>query len=220
MKETKEKLQKICEMKENITTFAKSVIEGDKADLDSAGKLVDMIKDLAKAEKDCWEACYYKTVVEAMTEGDDERAGYDHYRYASGRFAPTGHGHRSGYIPEESFHDHRMWERENGRLGYPNSNDGSGSNGMRGMGSGSRGNSGNRSGYSDEYGSSYGRYRDSRRHYHESRSQADKEEMSHHAKEYLAESISTMREIWADADPDMKKKMKEELSGLCKELGM
>lgn len=213
MHETKEKLQKICEMKENITTFAKNAIEGDKADLDSAGKLVDMIKDLAKAEKDCWEACYYKTVVEAMTEGDDERAGYDHFRYSSGRFAPKGHGHRSGYIPEESFRDHRMWDG-NDRMGYPN-NSTSGGGRM-----GSEHFSGTRSGYSDEYGSSYGRYRDSRRHYHESRSQADKEEMSHHAKEYLAESVSTMREIWADADPDMKKKMKEELSGLCKELGM
>ena len=210
MQETKKKLEKICEMKDRISEFTQEAILGDKADLESAGKLVDMIKDLAKAEKDCWEACYYKTVVEAMTEGDDDRAGYDHWRYSSGRYAPTGHGHRSGYVPEESFRDRRMWEDGNDRLGYPNNP--SSNSGRMG--------SGNRSGYSDEHGSAYGRYRDSRRHYHDSRSQSDKEEMTHQAKAYLAESVSTMREIWADADPEMKKKMKEDLTMLCKEIGI
>lgn len=33
---------------------------------------VDMVKDLAKAEKDCWEAEYYRSVAEAMEGG----AGY------------------------------------------------------------------------------------------------------------------------------------------------
>lgn len=203
MQETKEKLKKICEMKDRISDFTQEAILGDKADIDSAGKLVDMIKDLAKVEKDCWEACYYKTIVEAMTEGDDERAGYDHWRYSSGRYAPTGHGHRSGYSPDRAMADRKMWDDQNDRLGYPNIHTHV-----------------PRMGYSDEHESAYDRYRDSRRHYHSSRSQSDKEEMTHQAKAYLAESVSTMREIWADADPEMKKKMKEDLTMLCKEMGI
>lgn len=31
--------------------------------------MVDMVKDLAKAEKDCWEAEYYRSVAEAMEGG-------------------------------------------------------------------------------------------------------------------------------------------------------
>lgn len=40
---------------------------------DEAGKVVDMIKDLAEAEEKCWKACYYKTVVEAMEEESGRR---------------------------------------------------------------------------------------------------------------------------------------------------
>ena len=44
--------------------------------------------------------------------------------------------------------------------------------------------------------------------------------MSHHAKEYMSEAMGTMREIWKDADPEMKAKMKTEVSALAKELGL
>ena len=40
------------------------------------GVNTNMIHHLAEAEKCCWEACYYKTVVKAMKEGDD-REGRD-----------------------------------------------------------------------------------------------------------------------------------------------
>ena len=40
---------------------------------EEAGKVVDMIKDLAEAEEKCWKACYYKTVVEAMEEESGRR---------------------------------------------------------------------------------------------------------------------------------------------------
>lgn len=219
MQETKEKLKKVCEMKERITEFTQEAILGDKADVESAGKLIDMIKDLAKVEKNCWEACYYKTIVEAMQEGDDDRAGYDHFRYSSGRFAPKGHGHRSGYSPDRAMADRRMWDETYGgiegseRLGYPYDHSSDRGAGNQRWGSGMDKNDG-------RSGNAYDRYRDSRRHYHESHSQSDKEEMSHQAKAYLAESVSTMREIWSDADPEMKKKMKEDLTMLCKEMGI
>ena len=33
---------------------------------DYLGMMVDMVKDLAEAEKDCWKASYYRAVTEAM----------------------------------------------------------------------------------------------------------------------------------------------------------
>ena len=49
---------------------------------------VDMIKDLAEAEKSCWEAEYYKSVSQAM----ENPAGYDSMGYRGGQT-----GGRSGY---------------------------------------------------------------------------------------------------------------------------
>lgn len=43
--------------------------------------MVDMVKDLAEAEKSCWEAEYYRSVTEAMGSGGEmgysSRRGYD-----------------------------------------------------------------------------------------------------------------------------------------------
>lgn len=65
---------------------------------------VDMVKDLAEAEKECWEAEYYKSVTEAMEnpsgytqmpEYRDSRMGYrSGYRDSMGRYASRS---RSGY---------------------------------------------------------------------------------------------------------------------------
>ena len=40
-------------------------------DVQGMDMMINMIHHLAEAEKCCWEACYYKTVVKAMKEGDD-----------------------------------------------------------------------------------------------------------------------------------------------------
>lgn len=48
----------------------------DSADTEESGKVIDMIKDLAQAQKYCWEACYYKTLIEAMEDADYQRMGY------------------------------------------------------------------------------------------------------------------------------------------------
>ena len=77
----------------------------DDLDTKDCGEVVDMIKDLAEAEKACMEACYYETIVKAMEKADedgeeDEKMGYNARHYASGRFAPKGRGTRMGYMPE------------------------------------------------------------------------------------------------------------------------
>ena len=41
----------------------------DRVNVRELGELVDMVKDLAEAEKECWEATYYRTVTEAMEKG-------------------------------------------------------------------------------------------------------------------------------------------------------
>ena len=65
---------------------------------DEAGKVIDMIKDLAEAEEKGWKACYYKTIIDDMYSYDqNDRMGYDNWRYSSGRFAPKGKGHYSGF---------------------------------------------------------------------------------------------------------------------------
>lgn len=45
--------------------------EPSQQDVQGMDMMINMIHHLAEAEKCCWEACYYKTVVKAMKEGDD-----------------------------------------------------------------------------------------------------------------------------------------------------
>lgn len=201
MKETEKKVDKLCTLKDKLVCYLEGSIEN--RSVGENGSIVDMVKDLAKAEKACWEACYYKKLLEKMEEEKEnpERYGYDNWRYSSGRFAPKGRGQRAGYIPLDP--EPRMWDGmdrfpEQGRFGYDSPNP---SMGMKDT-------------------SSYGRYRDARRHYTETGKPADKDEMSSHAKTYMAEAMSTFRDIWKDADPEMKTKMKGEIGALAKELGI
>jgi hypothetical protein len=47
----------------------------DRMDVKEMGELADIIKDLAKAEKSCWEAEYYRSITEAMAgEGGSSRS--------------------------------------------------------------------------------------------------------------------------------------------------
>lgn len=61
-------------------------------------KMIDSIKDLAEAEKVCWEAEYYRTVTEAMEDG---KAGYDDgMGYSRGGNQGSMRGYRRGYERE------------------------------------------------------------------------------------------------------------------------
>lgn len=212
-------VEKMCELKNKLISwveeeFSKGV---ECVQTDEAGEAVDMIKDLADAEKNCWKAKYYKSIVEAMEEAEEEeeaesrlmklmsmmdgegRMGYDNWRYSSGRFAPSGHGHRSGYTPMHM--PTTVDAHWNERLGYDGDRMDGRSRSMT-------------SGYDSPYSRSYDEYKDARRHYTESKSSSDKEEMHRHAERHLRETIDTMKEIWGDADPEMKKKMKADLTRL------
>ena len=57
----------ICEIKNRIVEYI-DLETRDVARMDTKeiGELVDMVKDLAEAEKNCHKATYYETVVDAM----------------------------------------------------------------------------------------------------------------------------------------------------------
>lgn len=77
-------------------------------------KMIDGIKDLAEAEKACWEAEYYRAVTEAMEDGQmgyDDGMGYGRGGNRSG-YARGGQG---GYGYERG--GRRGYERES-RRGY------------------------------------------------------------------------------------------------------
>ena len=61
--------------------------------------MIDDIKDLAEAEKSCWEAEYYRSVTEAMEDG---QMGYnDGMGYGQGQGSSNqGRGYRRGYERE------------------------------------------------------------------------------------------------------------------------
>lgn len=69
-------------------------------------------------------------------------------------------------------------------------------------------------GTKSEYGTSYDGYKDAKRHYTETKSQSDKEKMDMYADEHVKKAITTLKEMWADADSTHKARMKTELSAL------
>lgn len=101
-------IDKICKMKDKLCEYAHQQMQQglDRVDTREMGAVIDMIKDLAEAEKTCLEADYYESVVEAMEEGGD-RYGYD------GGGSSGGSRGRSGYRTESP-------DGEGGRMGYRN----------------------------------------------------------------------------------------------------
>lgn len=69
----------------------------DRMNVQEVGMLADVVKDLADAEKSCWEAEYYMAVTEAMQDGS---MGYDGMGYggdARGGAQGGQDGYRRGY---------------------------------------------------------------------------------------------------------------------------
>lgn len=67
-------VEKIKETKDQVLErMEQSIAERgiERMDVAEMGKLADVVKDLAEAEKACWEAEYYRSVTEAMASGYD-----------------------------------------------------------------------------------------------------------------------------------------------------
>lgn len=213
------KMEDLTDIKNKLIQWTKSEIDKDGApssleEIKVMGEVVDMVKDIAEAEEKCWKACYYKEIVCAMDDerGDmgGERMGYNPRRYASGRYAPSGRGHM-GYvpgIPSDHMSGPYMRMMDDRYDGYTPS------------GEGNRSQSGSRMGYTDDHTaySPYERYKDARRHYTETRTPEDKRRMEQHADEHIHKATESIKDIWRDADPEMKARLKSQMTKLVNEM--
>ena len=200
----------LCDLKKDlIKIFASELHTKGVDDLDTkdCAEVADMIKDLAEAEKACMEACYYETVIKAMEKADEEeeqegRMGYNAYRYANGRYAPKGRGTRRGYTPEMGMMKPYLYdpdfeeEMEKGRLGYQGEDPEDDPRQSR----------------------EYNEYKRAKRHYSETKSPEDKRKMDEHAMKHVNQAMDSFREMWRDADPNMRKRMKADLTTLVGEM--
>lgn len=71
-------LDGICDMKDSLMRKVRGKMDdldverSTIQDVQGMDMMINMIHHLAEAEKCCWEACYYKTVVKAMKEDDHD----------------------------------------------------------------------------------------------------------------------------------------------------
>ena len=113
-------VEKIAEDKNKVLEYMGKSLQKygpDKMDVAEMDKLADIVKDLAEAEKACWEAEYYRAVTEAM-EGSSGympegmgygqggrmgrgRMGYNQNRDSMGRYTS-----RRGYDGSYGYHEH------------------------------------------------------------------------------------------------------------------
>lgn len=180
--ESMDKLKDICDLEERLISHTKHHFDKglDNVETKEAGDVIDMIKDLAEAEEKIVKACYYKTVIEAMKEGQDDNESYG-YRHRNSRGQFT-----SGYVSEP------MMRNMHERSGYePTVHD---------------------------VQNNFDRWRDARRHYQETRSKTDKDTMDMHAKAHANEVMMTLKEVMANSDPDLQRKLKNDLTNLINDI--
>lgn len=200
---TEEKTKEACELAKNILCFVSAEAKTDLGaiNLDQAGALIDMYKDLCESEKNHWKACYYRKMVEGMEPPSEEELreygegpmGYDNWRYpSSGRFARTGRGTRYGYEPSHDMMPQFMHDDMRKPITW-DQND-------------------------DRYGKAYKDWMRARKHYTETNSQRDMDEMTLHAKEHVADVMTSIREMYKNANPELKKELKKDLTTLVGEM--
>lgn len=212
---SEEHLEKLCCIKEKLLGWIEMEMScgmgGENgACLKSLGELTDMVKDLSEAEADCKKALkeeaeteYYWSIVEAMKEerGGENRYGYDHYRYASsGRYAPKGHGTRYGYSSTKgdmTRQGDRMPEHMR-RMGYSHE-------------------SMIPPVYTDPHDPMYGQEGvNGPWYYHESEKHQGMEHMT--PEEKKKHTMENMKELWHDADPELRKEIKMDVTKLVSDL--
>lgn len=213
MHEIEVKVNEICKIKDDLLAALRAEMANGLQCMNvcETGQVVDMIKDLAEAEKCCWEACYYKSVSEAMEEHDEEydendRSGYNNRRYSSGRYAPAGRGHISGY-PMRDKRPNEMYDPmgtidDMMPMGYKYSQAHMPGEISREMNNARH-----------DFGMNYDNYKTARKHYTESKSVHDRDQMNMHAKNHVAEAVNSIEDIWKNSDDiELKKKIKADLS--------
>lgn len=231
-------IKRIHEMEEKLTEIALCEINKGIECVNTAemGAVIDMIKDLACAEKDAREAKEMEKEEEdekeeekymlrmlkeeyGMGEEDGKRF-YDAWRYKNGRFAPKGRGTRRGYkeppyyhmTPEQyREHDPEYWrdmDRHMGKMYYTEPIT---------MGA-------NRSTMSGMRDSREGRSGQSRRTYmetkemHRSNTPEDKQQKMKELEKYMGELSGDIAEMISDASNEEKTMLKSKLQTLAQKI--
>lgn len=179
---------------------------------------LDELKAWACVMKDLTEYDINKRGIEAMDEAEQEEKMYGRMGYrgraANGRFVHrSGRGRSAGYTPylhmmDDGMDDYYMYDdmpypMTGYRMGYTKGNDR-----MDGM----------ETRRPSRYGESYDRYSDRRRHYHETKDAESKKQMDDSMKEYMADVMENMRDMWKDADPTLRQTMKADLTKMVQQL--
>ena len=71
-----------------------------------------------------------------------------------------------------------------------------------------------------KHGQIFDDYMKYKRYYTETKSPSQKDEMDAKANEYVGETVSSIRDIWRDADPEMRRKLKAEFVKLANEMNI
>ncbi len=112
-------VEEIKKTKDKVLRRLEQVIDEkgpERMNVQEVGMLADVVKDLAEAEKSCWEAEYYMSVTDAMHDGS---MGYDGMGYSDGSRNRQGYRgqprdstgrYRSGYRQERYGHDDALHE--------------------------------------------------------------------------------------------------------------
>lgn len=194
MHDMKQKIEDICEMKKQLISFVQSQIGQGLSQVDTGelGEAIDMIKDLTEAEKNFYEGCYYKSVVEAMEDYDENsRMGYTPMK---------------ARIPRPNDMNSNRWNSNNRDWDWENDNDIS--RNTRRM---NRDMDDEEDKDEREYGRTFNKFRKARRYYTQTHSEKDRKEMEEHANEHLHKTMMTLQEIWDAADPELRARMKNDL---------
>lgn len=112
-------VEKIKDLKDDLLMQAEQDMH-DSGQVDP--KTIDGIKDLAEAEKACWEAEYYRSVTEAMEDGQmgyEDAMGYDG-RSQGMRGQQGSQGYRRGYRRGYRGQQRDSMGRYSSRRGYRN----------------------------------------------------------------------------------------------------
>lgn len=200
---------RIHDMLEDVSQVASTELAkgADKVDTKEFGEVVDMIKDLTEAEKNKWQSCYYKSIVEAMENSeyeedydwsgpDEDRMGYPRGRDSMGRFTSRRGYNNQGMSRNQRGYDQRMMEYEDGRMGYSN---GAYGGGQRGMSS--------NSGRSSRYGYSHDDYMEKK----SALNQNDPKRMKM-IEEHMDDLYGMFKEEVQDMSPEEKQMWKTKLN--------
>ena len=200
-----EKYNDICSLKHHMLHYVmgetEKGFEPNPEKVHVLKEYIEMIKCLAETEKECQEADYYEAVVQAMEETgmmESERMGYNPNRNRMGQYSDGRAGNRNGD------------SGSNSRRGY--SPDRMYSRMMPGD---------DRDEWGDDdprYSEAFNRFRKAKRYYTKSHSEEDKQRMKDASNEHMMETMATIREMWDDADPDLRARMKTDLTNLVSNL--